>query len=405
MKNKILTALLSAVIAMGLWLYVVSYVSPDFEVEFKNVPVTLQGEVLLQDRDLMITTTELPTVTLHLEGNRADLNKLNSSNIAIVVDVSRIDDAGTHKLSYTPSYPGNVAGNSITVVNRDPDGITLEVERRERKSVPVDVQYIGSLPQDYMADKENKELDYESVNIIGPESVIDRIAMARIGVNLEGQMETISQKFQYTLCDEKGEPVDAAMVSTDVEAITMTLKVMRVKEIELKLNVVDGGGATKENTTIDIQPKTILISGSDSLLAGIDSLDLGTIDLGEMLEDTTLTFPIKLPEGVTNETGVAEATVDVKFPDMVTKKLTVTDIQAINVPAGMKVDLVTKRLEITIRGRKDVVDKVKPEDITVTVDFTDEQIGTATVKAEFTITVEDVGAVGVYNVTAKVQEA
>lgn len=404
MKNKILTALLSAVIAAGLWLYVVSYVSPNFEVEFKNVPVTLQGEVLLQDRDLMITTTELPTVTLHLEGNRADLNKLNSSNIAIVVDVSRIDDAGTHTLTYTPSYPGNVASGSITVLNRDPDGITLEVERRERKSVPVDVQYIGTLPQDYMADKENKELDYDHVNIVGPKSVIDRIAMARIGVNLEGQMETISQQFQYTLCDEKGEPVDAAMVSTDVESITMTLKIMRVKEIELKLNVIEGGGATVENSTIDLQPKTILISGSDSLLEGIDSLELGTINLAEMLEDETLTFPIKLPEGVTNETGVAEATVDVKFPDLVTKKLTVTDIQAINIPAGLKVDLVTKRLEVTIRGHKDVLDKVKPEDITVTVDFTNEQVGTATVKAVFTITVDGVGAVGVYNVTAKVQE-
>ena len=405
MKNKILTALLSALIAVGLWLYVVTFVSPNSDNHFYNIPVTLQGEVVLQERGLMITTTELPTVSLHLEGNRTDLNKLNSSNITIAVDVSKIGEPGTHNLTFTPGYPGDVANNAITVLSRTPGSITLEVEERINKSVPVDIQYIGALSQDYMADKENKLLDHESVNITGPKSVVDQISMARIEVNLDGRIESISEQFRYTLCNEKGEPVDAAMVTTDVEGITLTLKILRVKEIALIVNIVDGGGATKDTSSITLQPETILISGSDSLLEGLDSLELGTINLGEMLEDEILTFPIKLPEGVTNETGVVDATVDVKFPELATKTLTVRDIQAVNVPAGLKVELITKLLEIQIRGPKAVVETVEAENVTVTVDFSNEQVGTATVKAVFIINVDGVGAVGTYNVTAKVLEA
>lgn len=405
MKNKILTALLSGLIAVGLWLYVVTFVSPNSDNHFYNIPVTLQGEVVLQERGLMITTTELPTVSLHLEGNRTDLNKLNSSNITIAVDVSKIGEAGTHNLTFTPGYPGNVANNSITVLSRTPGSITLEVEERISKSVPVDIQYEGTLSQDYMADKENKVLDYESVNITGPKSVVDQISMARINVDLEGRVESISEQFRYTLCNEKGEPVDAAMVTTDVEGITLTLKILRVKEIALTVNIVDGGGATKDTSSITLQHETILISGSDSLLEGLDSLELGTINLGEMLEDEVLTFPIKLPEGVTNETGVVETTVDVKFPELATKTLTVTNIQAVNVPDGLEVELITQLLEIRIRGPKNVVESVEAENITVTVDFSNEQVGTATVKAVFTIDVEGVGAVGTYNVTASVREA
>lgn len=405
MKNKILTGLLSFAIALSLWLYVVTVVSPNSDKHYYNIPVTLQSEVVLQERGLMITTTDLPTVSLHLEGNRTDLNKLNSSNITIAVDVSRIGEAGTHNLTYTPSYPGDVPNNAISVLSRTPGTITLTVEERISKQVPVDILYTGSLSEDYMADKENKELDYENINIVGPKSVIDQIAMAQIEVNLDNRTESISEQFYYTLCNEKGEPVDAQHVTTDVEAVTLSLRIVRVKEIDLVVNVIDGGGATVDTSTITIEPKTIRVSGSDSLLEGLEHLELGTIELGQMLEDAVLTFPIKLPEGVTNETGVLEAAVDVRFPDLATKTLKVKSFTAVDVPAGLEADIITKVLEIQFRGPKASVEKIKEEDITVNVSFANEQEGTVTVKADITIDIDGVGAVGTYNITATLRKA
>ncbi len=404
MKNKILTALLSFFIALGLWLYVVTVVSPNSDKNYYNIPVSLQNESLLQDRGLMITDMDVSDVSLHLEGNRTDLNRLNSSNISIDVDASKIYEAGTHNLSYSITYPGDIPNTAITVLSQDPGTVTVAVAERISKSVPVEIQYIGTLSSDYMADKENKVLDHESVNVTGPKEVIDSIAMAYIQVDLEGRSESVSGKFVYTLCNEKGEPVDVELVTTDVEMINLTLRILRVKEIALTLHVEEGGGATVDNTEITIDPPSILISGSDGLLADVEQLELGTVDLSQMLEDEVLVFPIKLPEGITNETGVVEATVSISFPDLGTKKLTVTDISAINVPEGLEADLITKLLEIEIRGPKKVIDKVKPEDISVTVDLSAEQAGTVTVKAVFTIRIDGVGAVGTYNVTAILRE-
>lgn len=400
MKNKLAPILLSILAAVGLWLYVVTFVSPNSDKHYYNIPVTVQGEVILQERGLMITANETPTVSLHLEGNRTDLNKLNSSNITVTVDLSKIGEAGEHSLVFTPTYPGDVPNNAITVLSKDPGTVTVHVEERLSKTVPVEIRYQGSLAEGYMADKENKTLNYEQVNISGPKPVVDKIAMARIDVDMENRTESVSGQFQYTLCNEKGEPVDAKFVTTDVEAVSLTLRIVRVKEITLVVNVIDGGGATEDTSTIEISPSTIRVSGSDNQLEDFDSLELGTIDLGQMLADDVLTFPIKLPEGITNETGVAEATVDVQFPDLATKTLTVKNIQAINVPEGLEVDLITQLLEITIRGPKKSVEMVTEEDITVTVDFSNEQIGTATVKAQITIGVDGVGAVHTYNVTA-----
>ncbi len=405
MKNKIVTALLSVVIAFALWLYVITVVSPNSDKHYYNIPVTLQSEVILQERGLMITSAELPDVSLHLEGNRTDLNKLNSANITIAVDVSRIGEPGIHNLTYTPTYPGDIANNAITVLSRSPSTITIEVEERISKGVPVDILYTGTLSEDYMADKENKVLDYETVNITGPKSVVDQIAMARIEVDLTDRVESINEQFRYTLCNEKGTPVDAELVITDAEAVTLNLRIVRVKQLALTVNVIDGGGATEETSSITVEPQTIRVSGSDNLLEGLDSLELGTINLGEMLKDEILTFPIKLPEGVTNETGVLEATVDVNFPDLDTKTLKVKAFKAINVPAGLKADIITQMLEIQLRGPKASIKKITAEDITVEVDFADEQVGTVSKKPNIIIDIEGVGAVGTYNVTATLRKA
>jgi YbbR domain-containing protein len=388
-----------------MWLYVVTVVSPNSDKHYYNIPVTLQSEVVLQERGLMITTTDLPEVSLHLEGNRTDLNKLNSANITIAVDVSKIGEPGVHNLTFTPIYPGDVPNNAITVLNRTPGTITLEVEERISKDVPVDILYTGALSEDYMADKDNKVLDYETVNVTGPKSVVDQIAMARIEVDLDERIESINQQFAYTLCNEKGEPVDVELVTTDAEAVNLNLRIVRVKQLELTVDVVDGGGATKDTSSITIEPSTIRVSGSDSLLKGLENLELGTINLGEMQADEVLTFTIKLPEGVTNETGVLEAKVDVKFPELDTTTLTVKNLKAINVPSGMAADMITKMLEIKLRGPKKSIKDITAENVKVEVDFANEQAGTVSIKANIIIDVEGVGAVGTYNITATLRKA
>lgn len=406
MKSKILTMLLSVFIALGLWLYVITVVSPGSEKTYYNIPVNVQNDSLLTERGLMITENQNPTVTLHLVGDRVDLNKLSSSNITITVDASRIYEAGRHSLSFNIAYPGDIADDAISVQSRSTSTISLLVEDRISKAVDVVVEYTGQLSEDFICDKENAILTNEVINVTGPRSSVEKIAQARIRVDLEGKTETISQDFVYTLCDEAGEPVDADLVETDAANVGLTVKIQRVKEIPVKLNIISGGGATEQTASITVDPMTIRVSGSESQLEKLTEVVLGTIDLAQQLEAEVLTFPIVLPEGITNETGITEATVDIQFPNLATKKVTVTNITAINIPAGLEVDLITQQLEITIRGPVAMIEAIEDSDVSVKVDFTNAQIGTATVKATVVISgaYPDVGAINSYSVSATLRE-
>ncbi len=396
MKNKIVTILLSALIAFGLWVYVITVEQPESEKTYYNIPVVLQNESILAERGLMIVSDH-PEVTLSLSGTRTNLNQLNESNINVIANVSGIVTPGTHELTYSVSYPGNIPSGSITREYSDPVLLTLKVENRVTKYIPVVPDYMDTVvPDGMIADKENMVLDYPVIEVTGPESVLDKITQAVIQVDLQDQTQTIVGAYTYTLCDKAGEPVDSQWVTTNVELVNMTLPIQRVKEIALELNIIEGGGATKLTSTIDIQPATINVSGSEALLEDLSVLQLGTIDLSSMESDSVLTFDIVLPEGITNETGISTALVEVKFPDLRLTTYSVTNITLNNVPEGITAELVTQVLEIKLRGPVAAMEKITAEDITAVVDLSDAKPGTDKYTVQIVLP-EDATGVGAMN--------
>lgn len=408
MKRKILYALLSLVISFGLWLYVITYVSPGSEDTFYNIPVVLTNETILNDRGLMLTQQEALTVTLQLSGNRSDLAKLSSSNITVTADLSRVISAGQQVLDYSVTFPGEVSQNAIEILNQTPASVTVSIAERKTKEVPVVPVYEGAVPEGFLTDTENVVTDVEAVTIVGPAKVVEQIEQAVIVVNLEGQTETISQSYTYTLCDAEGEPVDAQLITTDTEEINLTLTIQRYKEIQLTLNVITGGGATLKNTEITMDAETLLISGSEQMLESVeDTLVLGDLKLAEVLEDTTLEYEIKLPEGVTNLSGLSKVTVDVTFQGLVKKTVEVSNILARNVPENMEVTLLTRVVSVVLRGPSGQIEVVDGDDLVIVVDFSGASLGTDTYKAIVSINnseLADLGTVGSYTVSATVTE-
>ena len=410
MKNKVWTAVLAALIAFGLWVYVVTVVRPETTKTYYNIPVALEGESILTERGLMIVEGKDTTITMEVYGNRTDLDKVNPGNITLIADLTRIDEAGEVELSYSYSFPGDVAQNALSVQSRSPGTLRLMVANRITKEVPVQINWVGEAPDAsmYLVDKENVILDNKTIMVTGPEMVIDQIDHAAIKVDLTDKTRSFVEDYQYTLCDTEGNGVDAAMVTTNVGMVTMELKIQYYKDIKLAATVVDGGGATAQTSSIVYDPETIRVSGDQKVLSKITEINLGTINLGELTEETVLPFNIVLDEGLTNLTGVTEANVTVSFPDLETKVFSVTEIQALNVPEGMIHELAAKVLKVTVRGPRNVVNQMSVKDISVSIDFADMSVGTATFKAEIAIDTEKfpgVGAMGVYNVAATLQDA
>ncbi|MBR4990275.1 MAG: hypothetical protein IKY96_03830 [Oscillospiraceae bacterium] len=407
-KSKLTSIALSLVIAFGLWLYVVTNVSQEADYTIYNVPVVMEGETVLTERNLMITSVSADDVDLTLSGNRSDLAKVSSGNTILKVDLTKIYEPGEKiALNYNPVFPSDVPTNALTIQNRHPANIYITVEARRTKEVPVEVVWIGSTPDGFMSDRENRVLDYSSVTVVGPASVADLIEKAVIEVDLSEQKESLSQDYRYTLCDTDGNPVDAELITTNVESIRLDVKIHKVKEVKLIAEVIYGGGATEKNTTVEIEPAVIRLSGGSAVLEELgDSINVGKIDLRTIEKSQEINIPITLPEAVTNLSNITEAKVNIRFTGLLVKEFEVDTIEAVNVPEGLEVEIMEKKMTVALRGTAMDLSKILPEDIIVRADFTGAVAGTSTFKAtvHFADDLSSIGAIRSYSVTANLTE-
>lgn len=408
-KNKLYSLLLSVAVAFGLWLFVVNNVSQESEDTIYNIPVIIVDEALLSERNLMITDISSETIALTLSGYRSDLSKVNNQNITVKLEVGSIYEPGDKiELKPKPSYPGDVPSNAFVEESMSPASIFVNVDTRRTKEIPVRIQWTGTRSEDYIYDTENAVLDYPAITITGPAAVADMIDHAFVEVDLTGQTESMSASFRYTLCDAEGKPIDAQQITTNVEEVRLDLKVQRIKEILLVADVVYGGGTSELNTQVSVEPRSIRVSGSEAILDEMgDTYTVGTVNLAEIEKSQDLKYTINIPEGVTNQSGVTEAVVTVRFSGLSTREFNVGDIQVINLPEGLEAEIINASLTVKVRGPATEISLLTADDITAIVDCTNASIGNATYKAtlQFSEEFPNVGALKAYSVPATVRAA
>lgn len=375
MKSKVWTIVLSAVIAFGLWMYVITVERTETEQTFYNVPVILDGESVLQERGLKITSDKDLSVTLKLSGSRSALNKLRSSDITVLVDLTRIYEAGEKTLPYTVSFPGDIQNGAIEIMKREPDSVSLTVAQWDTKSIPVEADPVGTPAPGFLIDEQNMTTDYKSVTISGPKELIAQIEMAKVTVDMTDKTESVERREKLTLCDKDGNPVvaDLSSVVVDPYMILTKVPILMEREITLKVDLKDGGGLKKTDPDVKLTMSfdKITVVGNPAVVSKMDPvIELPSIDLGQVNESLEgMLIDIPLPEGVSSREG-DKVEVSLIIPEMktVTRYIPKTQFEKIGVPRDYTAEITTGGLTITLRGRADVMDKIYEVGIRVIVD-------------------------------------
>ncbi len=407
-RNKIISLLLSAVIAISLWVYVVTTVTPEDSQWIRNIPVTFTNEDgLFSDRNLTLTKGRNATVDLKVYGKRQDLLKLNNSNITITVDLSDVLGPGSWPLRYKVEMPETVSDNDISIESRSTYQIDVQVDLLSVKEVPVQAVFQGSVADGYVQD--SIELEYDTLEISGPQDQVSKVDHAEVVLERTNLSKTVSDSLAYTLVDADGGEVVSDEIHCNVDKIGVMMTVSMVKELPLTVQFIDGGGATEEHVVSSIEPSTITVKGSAEDLEGLNSLNIGNIDLSTVPTNTSYTgnFSIVLPDNMTNLTGEEMAKVTVELKNLKEKTFRVTNLELANTPSNLKATLGTVSLQIKLRGPSDVIDTITASNIRAVADLS--SVGTST--GQFSVPVDvyvdgfsDVGAMGSYNVLVSISE-
>ena len=409
-KNKGLYMVLSVVIAIFVWSYVGNVLNRDESGPIRNIPVTFVGAAALEERGLMITSGTDQTVSIQATGKRNAFRALSPETVVITVDVSNIKQPGEHTLAPVISYnlPPNISDSSIVVTERYPSNVTFTVSRVEKREIPVRGTVTGSLAEGYQAG--TFQFSPAVIEVTGEESVVNQIKYAQVVLDEEEIEETYVGELPYTFITFLDEPLsaeDAKGLVTDVSLVETTLPVERLKEVELTVNLIYGGGVAEENVKCTITPLSIVVSGDEDALESLKAISLGDIDLSKIMGDTTLAFPIPLAAELTNVSGLTEATVELELTGLATATVETTDIEVINPPEGYIGEAVTQVCQVKIRGSEEAVAAVTSSQVRVVADLRDAvaAAGTQTIPAKVYVNSGNgVGTIGEYNIVVSISK-
>jgi hypothetical protein len=390
MKNKLVRAGVSAVLAFVLWLFVVTVYRTETERTF-NVPVIFDGESVLEDRGLMIVGNKDLMIRLKLNGNRSELNKLRGSDIIVMVDLTRIYEPGEKSLEYSISFPGDIRNGAIEVVNRDPSYITLQVAQFDSKEVPLEVVVTGTPAPEHEVNYAGITINGSSTGVVrigGPKKIIDQVSTAKVFVDVTGAAGSGTYASAVKLCDAEGNPLegDLSNVAVSNHHPTVVVPLLKQKSVNLVGTVTAGNGLTGEDVDLKLSFGQILVAGTDVALKNVpDTIEVKTFDLSQVTQNQMVqSFDIELSAypGVrisateSEEARSGKVVATLNLPEKVQKKIDIvlTKNHVINVPPNRTVTFSgseTATIQITLEGWAPVLNRISQEDIRAEIDVKD----------------------------------
>ena len=369
-ESKWLNILMSVLLAVLFWLYVRAELDPSQTSWFYHVPVEITGSTVLTRQGLTVANLSQSTVDLRIEGPASVLDSLSRSrkDLSVTLDVSKCTE-GENKLVYTPNWPVNINTDSIVTIDRDPETIAVTVEKLYTSSFNVEFQLKGTVADGYQAG--TPAINPETVVVSGPAEQVSRVKKVVAVLETEDLDQRFAGDLTLILLDENGEQITDAEVTLDSPTAYVVLPVVVVKDVPLTVNFQPGGGATIDDITYEINPKSLMVSGAESDMESLSEISLGSVDLSKVVGTNTFTFPIDLDASLENVTGSTSATVTVTVNGLDTRSFDVDNIQMVNIPDGYQVTLATQVRTVKVRGKQEDLNNIDASQLSIVADLSD----------------------------------
>lgn len=359
--NDIYSKALALLFAVMLW-FVFGMQNPDIERTLRNIPIDV---VNTGGTGLTAVNGISKRAEVTIKGKRSTLSEISSADMYAFVDISSIETPGEYTLDV---YIKSTYDDSVVITRKNPESVTVVLDRVTTKEVPVRVEFANNLPDNYVLD--HYTVSQDVIMVTGPAEELLNLSYAQATVTLADVRTSFTANAQYTFYTEKDEAVVLVSSSTDISQVTVDVTILKQIELPLAVTLLNNF-YEEENVKVSILPETIIVAGEESLVDSLKSLEIGSVDVSQIDESQEYTFLIHLPENVKNISEVTSARVKVDVVSVLTRIINVSDIVATNVPEGMTVEILSESIEVRIRGNNAVINSVTAENLKVTVDLSD----------------------------------
>ena len=402
LDSKYFTILLSFLMAVAIWVVVVTFFSTDARTTIKEVPIDIDYNSSYLNLDLEIIEQSIETVDVTVVGPRDVVGSLTKDDIIVYPNVNNVKMAGKYELSLNAVKKSAIKEYQIESLSNYQVSVRFDHLTERSFKIEVDISNL-TVPEELMVDKIT--ITPDNVTVKGPENTVSKIAKVVATVQQQELSQTAVLPATLVLYDENDVELDAAHISYDVEEFNVTVPVL--KEITVPV-VID---YTNVPAGFDVSTLKVALSQQEITLAvpnrsadSVNQFVAGYIDLGTLELDSAYVFDIKLPSGYKNVKDVEKISATVSSDNLDSKSVSVKEIKVIN--AGeQKVEVLTDIINhVEIVGDKKVVEVLTADSVIAQLDMTQVALaqGQQTVEVEMIIPSTEAAFVrGTYYVTIK----
>lgn len=359
-RQQVVIKVCCIIASFVLWLYIFNVENPVRERKLV-VPVQVINKDILAQSKLVPVGDENLSITLDIRGNASDIYSVKSDDFKLESDLNAyVVKKGENRIPVqVKKRPGG-----ITIVNSENLWVNITLDEIIQRSVSVKVVVEGKAKEGFYA--EQPKIRTENVEITGSKEVVNSVNRVIARCSIKDASKDINVTVPLTAEDSSGNIVKNISVKPDSLQVIVPIKNIKSVPVNVKTQGnLDNGGILK---SVVSSPEKIEISGEESVLASIDSLDTEVVDLSKLGGADTVETKLVIPKGVTliNSNGIVKAKID---SDKGIQKTLSLDIKTINVGNNYNITMDTDKANVTISGLESTINNLKVEDLNCFVDL------------------------------------
>lgn len=372
-KKDILIKIACLICSFGLWLYISNVENPTVTTKVTDVPIEILNADVLSQYKLSMTPGQTFKVTLSIEGSASDVYRAKSDQFKLVIDLS------TYALKKGDNnLPVEViqSPNNVNVL-RTPEMLKVNIILDDliEKSVPINIDVDTRTKQGYYVSP--AVTDQANAIVSGPAQLVNMVNE----VVARGEAKDVAKDTELTLpliaVDQAGRTVKD--VNIKPSSINVVIPIRKSKIVDVNVKTTGEVGNSLVLKSIEANPSKIEITGDDSVLKNISSIDTEPIDLSKITTNKDFVAKLKIPDNIRVLNGSDTVSIKVTTDKAATEELQQQDVQSKIQVKGLKegfnATLEVDTLTVTLKGKSEVLKSIKEEDIVSEIDLTNLEEG------------------------------
>ena len=265
---------LSLLVAFLIWLLVVNVDNPTKSILIKDVVINVINEESVTEIDKVFDIVSDETVIIKVTERRSVLNSLSKEDFTVVADMENLNEMNSVPLTVTCRNPA-VTLDEMEIV---PSSMKVKLEQKKQSEFVVTVNTTGKPDNGYEVGK-TEVVQGKTVQIAGPESILNRIGQVVANVNVAGVKTDQRVTAVLQVYDKNGDPVQMSRLQIkDSSGVLLSDNTVKVDvllwevmaDIPVEVKTVGTPAEGYQLAGVSTIPVTVNLVGTQEALARLN---------------------------------------------------------------------------------------------------------------------------------------